>query len=134
MSNNEPQSPWDNFTIEELSCRCGCGNMMMDKTFMEKLVVLREAFGSPMVVSSGYRCPPHNNYISKTGLTGPHTTGHAVDVLIAGEKADHLLGMAFAFGFPGKGVSQSGDWGARSIHIDDLENAPGCPRPRTWSY
>jgi zinc D-Ala-D-Ala carboxypeptidase len=40
--------------------------------------------------------------------------------------------LALEQGFTGIGVSQKG--AIRFIHVDDLPDAPGQPRPTIWSY
>jgi hypothetical protein len=40
--------------------------------------------------------------------------------------------LALAKGFTGIGVQQKG--GGRFIHLDNLPNGPGQPRPTVWSY
>jgi len=103
----------------------------MDAEFIAKLDKLRAKFGKPLIVSSGWRCPEHNNAVSETGSNGPHTTGLAVDFLIAGEDAYRLLACALSMGFQGIGVKQSGIMGARFLHLDMLVSEL---RPRVWSY
>lgn len=125
---------WKHFTKAEMQCRCGCGRCEMVPEFMDKLEALREAFGKPMPVSSGYRCPAHNAAESKTGESGPHTTGRAVDILIRGGDALCLVAEAFgSHAFTGLGVKQHGDHARRFIHLDDLVEGHG-PRPWCWSY
>lgn len=124
---------WPHFTRTELACR-HCGAFKMDDAFLDRIEHLRALFAKPMPVSSAYRCPEHNARVSSTGPDGPHTTGKAIDILVAGSDADRLLGLAYGLGFTGKGVSQKGRREARFIHIDDLANGPGCPRPTIWSY
>lgn len=120
-----------NFSKAELACKCGCG-MLPDQHFMDKIQSLRNAFGNPMPVSSAARCPEHNSRVSRTGRTGPHTTGRAIDIAVRGAEALRLVGLAAQMGFTGIGVAQKG--ASRFIHIDDLHNGPGCPRPWIWSY
>jgi len=120
----------EHFTYDELACRCGCGRMEFSDSFLVRLEELRVAFGKPMIITSGYRCPEHNAKVSHTGKTGPHTIG-AVDVGIAGPDAYMLVLLAMQLCFSGIGVSQRGK--VRFIHIDDLQ-APEYPRPRIWSY
>ena len=120
------------FSDQELMCKCGCGRQEMHIDFLELLETLREAYGSPMVLSSAYRCPSHNQAVSTTGTNGPHTTGRAVDVAIQGEEAYKLLALALDLGFTGIGIAQKG--GGRFIHLDDLEPSMAGPRPRVWSY
>jgi len=116
------------FTRNEFTCK-HCGREEMDFSFMAKLDLLRTMQGSPLVISSGWRCPEHNNIVSETGLEGPHTTGKAADILIAGEQAYRLIANAIIT-FRGIGVKQKGDYQARFIHLDTLEDN----RPRIWSY
>jgi len=119
------------FSRAELQCHCGCGQCRMDTIFMTRLEQLRVAFGKPMRLSSAYRCPDYNERISKTGRTGPHTTGRAVDVLVSGEDAYRLVQLALEHGFTGIGISQKGAHENRFIHLDDME---GKTRPWVWSY
>lgn len=125
---------WPNFTPEELRCR-GTGELAMDDEFMDRLQALRETLGFALPVSSGYRTPEYNARASGTGLHGPHTTGHAVDIVISGPRVVRLVSVALRLGFTGVGVKQSGDHAGRFIHLDDLPvNGAGHPRPRIWSY
>jgi len=119
------------FSKAELACRCGCG-MLPDQHFMDKVEALRVAFGKPLRVTSAARCPAYNATVSSTGKAGPHTTGRAIDFGVQGADARQLVGMAIERGFTGIGVAQKG--GGRFIHLDDLPNGPGCPRPWIWSY
>lgn len=119
--------PWAHFTRSELQCRCGCGTLRMDPDFMERVESLRLAYGKPLYVTSGYRCPEHNEKASKTGRTGPHTTGKAVDFAVSGPDARLLIGVAVALGFEGIGVAQKGPHPSRFIHLDMLGE-------RIWSY
>lgn len=116
------------FTREEMACRCGCGRADMDPDYMHWLDELRESFGEPIIVTSGYRCPDHNEDVSSTGRDGPHTTGKAVDVAVSHEAAYRLLDLAMRTGASGVGVNQKGS--GRFLHLDRLAE----PRPRVWSY
>lgn len=114
--------PW------EFKCR-HCHIEHMAWSFVKRLDHLREYLKKPMVITSGYRCPWHNAAVSDSGVDGPHTTGHAVDVKISGEDAHRLVWAAMTMGFTGIGVQQKGVWADRFIHLDDL------PGPlRLWSY
>lgn len=122
------------FTEDELRCQCGCGAAAMDISFMRRLNHVRRELQEAMIISSGYRCPAHNAAVSKTGATGPHTTGHAADIRIYGWAAASLVGIARQLGMSGIGVKQSGPISGRFIHLDDLPNQPWQPRPWIWSY
>lgn len=123
---------WPNFSEEELRCKCGCGRADMRPEFLDRLQDVRTAYGKPLTISSGFRCPDHNSKASHTGFGGPHTTGRAVDIAIRGHDAHALLSLALSHGFTGIGVSQKD--ASRFLHLDDLEDAASCPRPWIWSY
>lgn len=120
------------FRIEEFACKCGCGQNLINQSFVAKLDDLREELGFPLPISSGYRCPDHNRKVSFTGEFGPHTTGKAADVKVDRLRAYELLAIAAARGFTGIGIQQKG--AARYIHLDTLENDLNQPRPTIWSY
>lgn len=120
------------FSDAELACKCGCG-LLPPPAHRAKLERLRERYGKPLRVASGARCPKHNAAVSSTGLTGPHTKG-ATDLAVAGADALHLVDLALEQGFTGIGISQKGPHGSRFVHLDDLPDAPGQPRPTIWSY
>jgi zinc D-Ala-D-Ala carboxypeptidase len=119
------------FSRSEVECRCGCG-MLPKQDFMDKVEALRVAYGKPLAVTSAARCPNHNARVSATGRTGPHTTGRAIDLAVDRGNAYRLLRMALEAGFSGLGFQQKG--AGRFLHLDDLPNAPGQPRPTVWSY
>lgn len=122
------------FARGEFDCNCGCGRNDMQLDFVAKLDDLRTRLGVPLRVTSGYRCPLYNNVVSTTGENGPHTTGRAVDVQLAGANVHRLVMQASLGGwFSGIGLHQRGPHSKRFIHLDDLE-APAHPRPRIWTY
>ena len=132
MSDN---TPWPHFSDAELTCQCGCNRQEMDHAFVDQLEELRVEFGKPMPVTSGFRCPMHNAQASKTGLSGPHTTGKAVDIQVSGADAHRLLTLALQQGFfTGIGISQKGAHRSRFLHLDTIVPGPGRPRPTVWSY
>lgn len=122
---------WKHFTLEEFKCK-HCDRNLIEKDFVDKLDALRETLGRPLRVTSGYRCPDHNQKVSTTGRDGPHTTGRAVDLAVDGVTAFKLVQLAIQAGFTGIGVQQKGI--NRFIHLDDLPATDRRPRPTIWSY
>lgn len=119
------------FRPDEFDCK-HCGQNRMDDQFLIEIDELRHRYGKPLVITSGYRCPDHNAAVSSTGRTGPHTTGRAADIGVDRKNALAVLRIAMEMGFTGIGVQQKG--GARFIHLDNLPDAAGQPRPTIWSY
>ena len=115
----------------KLACSCGCG-MLPKQDFMERVQRVRDRVGFAMPVTSGARCPAYNALVSHTAEHGPHTTGRAIDLNLRGGQALEVIAAALAEGFTGIGVSQKG--AGRFLHLDDLPDGPGCPRPFIWSY
>ena len=124
-------SKYRNFSRSEFECKCGCGQAEMSGAFMDLLQGLRNKCMFPLIISSGYRCPDHNDGVSSSGRTGPHTTGMACDISTSGVEAWTLLSHAVRTGMPGIGIKQHGT--GRFIHLDMLSNNTH-PRPRVWSY
>lgn len=118
---------YPNFTAEEFNCK-HCGANGMNSTFMHRLQKLRDSYGKPMIITSGYRCRAHPIELAKT-LPGAHTTGQAADIAVTGQNAHLLLKLALLHGFSGIGVQQKGD--GRFLHLDTLVESP---RPNVWSY
>ena len=132
----------DHFSDQELMCGCGCLDCYMQADFMETLERVRVEMNRPLKLSSAKRCSSHNEAVSSTGSSGPHTDhgdgGQAVDILISGADALRLVEVAKKFGMTGIGVKQNGPAGKRFIHLDNLGSKytkmTGGPRPWLWSY
>lgn len=121
---------WRHFTEAEMRCR-ETGECRMDDAFMAKLDELREAFGKPLTVTSGFRSAAHS-IERKKDRPGVHTTGTACDFGVSGADAYRLMFLAMQMGFRGIGVQQKGT--GRFVHVDMAPDAPGQPRPTVWSY
>jgi len=126
---------WDNskyFKANEFTCS-HTGTEKMEQDFIDKLNNLREAYGKPMTVSSGYRDSTHPvEAMKKNPKGGAHVSGKAADILIERAEAFKLVSLAFMLNFTGIGINQKG--GARFIHLDTIESSPVRPRPTIWSY
>lgn len=122
------------FTIEELSCHCGCGGIPKPE-FVEWLERLREEVGFALQLSSCYRCPAHNRKVSLTGANGPHTTGLAADILVSNAKYIALFLAGARLGATGFGSSQKGKIVDRFLHLDIIPLGEKInSRPAAWSY
>jgi zinc D-Ala-D-Ala carboxypeptidase len=119
---------YPNFSEAEFRCKHS-GKVSMSPVFMRRLQHLRDVYGKPMLITSGFRDATHP-IEAKKAKPGPHNTGQAADVAVQGEDARRLIQLAITLGFTGIGVQQKG--GGRFIHLDDL--GQGWPRPTIWSY
>ena len=66
-----------NFVLSEFVCPCGCHHdgVPMDVGFMMKLQKVRDIYGKPMKINSGFRCAGHNLEIGGSP-TSQHLLGH----------------------------------------------------------
>ena len=119
------------FSESEMACKCGCGQSPMDQDFMDKLDELREAYGKPMRITSGYRCPDHP-IEAKKSKPGAHSSAKACDIGADRADAHEILRLAFTLGFKRIGVQQKGS--GRFIHLDTATAEDGFPEPTVWSY
>ena len=118
---------WENFNPEELSCS-HCGELKIHEDIMDLLQEARGVLG-PLSITSGYRCSEHNAAVSKTGPSGPHTTGKAVDISVRDSQHRKVLIDYFAPEVTGLGIAKS------FIHIDLLYEEDGFEmRPNSWVY
>ena len=72
------------FPFEQLRCKCGCEVSQEIRAELlqlaEALEVIRAEVGTPLVVTSGYRCPTHNASDKVKGSPrSEHLTGRAAD-------------------------------------------------------
>lgn len=118
------------FTKKELSCPC-CGEDKFNGGTLKKYNAIREEAGFSMNMTSGYRCEAYNKL---KGYTQTHETGQAGDVACTHKQAVILLKLYLKHGMTGIGIKQKGPGNKRFLHGDDLEQAPGRPRPHLWSY
>lgn len=110
-----------------LACSC-CQAKGMEESFLEIMDEIREEVGTPLFVTSGYRCPIHNYNVSSTGTTGPHTTGRAIDIRCTDSRLRYKLTKA---GLDrGMRVTPAKSF----IHFDDLNNHPDYDKDVMWWY
>lgn len=122
-------SKYPNFSKKEFTCK-HTGKNQMRPEFMDTLQQIRDAYGKPMAVNSGYRDRTHPVEINKKE-PGEHTYGMAADIAVSGPDAIELISVAYSLGIRRIGVKQHGS--GRYIHIgmgDKLLNFP----PALWTY
>lgn len=82
------------FTEAEFRCPCGAcpgsAHPPMDRGLILALDNVREEYGRPMRVTSGYRCPSHNAAVGGASDSA-HLTGQAADVRCATGPARRAL-------------------------------------------
>ena len=117
---------WVNFSYDECKCSC-CGLVDVSSDLLDLLQEARNILG-PLQLTSFYRCPSHNDSVSSTGPTGPHTTGKSCDIHVSNSQHRKLLIDYFTNKVTGLGIAKS------FIHIDIITPAELPNRPNCWLY
>ncbi len=119
----------ENFSNDEIKCKCGCGLGEYTKIHFENMETLREELGKPITIISGCRCKTYNR---KAG--GAARSRHlprrgkcdASDISVSGMKPEDVAALALSLGiFGGIGVGET------RIHVD---SRPFKTNPTMWYY
>ena len=101
-----------NFKAREFDCKCGrCSRTQIDTKLVEYLQLIRNHFGLPVSITSGYRCAAHNAEVSKSSKS-KHTLGQAADFHIDGVAPAEIAKYAESIGIKGIGLYDT------FVHID----------------
>ena len=118
---------WKNFNLDEFKCKCGCDHVSIHSDLLDLLQTARNILG-PIQITSAFRCPEHNDKVSSTGLSGPHTTSKSVDIHVSNSQHRKELIDYFAPKVTGLGIAKT------FIHIDILSPEELSHRPNCWLY
>lgn len=107
-----------NFKVAEFACKgtdC-CKTVKIDSALVAYLQKIRDHFGAPVTINSGYRCSKHNKAVG--GATGSlHTKGMAADIAVKGVKPCEVAKYAESIGVLGIGLYET-DKDGYFVHID----------------
>jgi uncharacterized protein YcbK (DUF882 family) len=95
MINDIRVSP--HFRLREFQCRC-CGVVKLSPELLDMLEEMREAWGGPLVITSGYRCPAHNRAVGGAPRS-LHLSGAAADISANRKDQELLFNIARNAGF-----------------------------------
>lgn len=117
-SNQEDVQLQKNFRIREFQCKCGCNATLHDDRLSAYLQQIRDHFGKPVYITSGYRCAKHNVAIGGA-VNSRHTKGQAADFYIKGVAPAEIARFAERIGVLGIGLYEGSD--GNFVHIDTRE-------------
>jgi len=106
-------------TLSEFKCKCtydDCHFTLVSPGFVESWENLRSDFGSPLRVTSGFRCQMHNIDVGGV-INSRHTVGSAVDVSTKSMDTKQRIKL---LQFANKYFSYVKDYGS-FLHMDTRE-------------
>lgn len=81
------------FKVRELRCRDGSDTVMVDETLTVVLQCIRDHFGKPVTITSGYRTAAHNAKVGGS-KSSQHLLGRAADIRVAGVSVEDVAAYA----------------------------------------
>jgi zinc D-Ala-D-Ala carboxypeptidase len=117
---------YPSFTKAEFECR-HTGKCEMQPAFLAVLQAIRNDFGRPMVITSGYRHWTHPVEARKGHTTGEHTKGTCADIACTdGRSRYELVTLALKHGVTRIGIAKN------FVHLGI--GAQGLPVRVIWEY
>lgn len=108
----------NNFKSNEFACKgkgC-CSSVKIDSKLVDYVQKIRDHFGKPVTINSGYRCAKHNKAVG--GASGSyHTKGMAADIVVKDVKPKEVAKYAESIGILGVGLYETSKDGF-FVHID----------------
>ena len=112
------------FKVRELRCRDGSDTVMVDETLTVVLQCIREHFGKPVTITSGYRTAAHNAAVGGA-KSSQHLLGRAADIRVEGVSVEDVAAYAESLmpGWGGVGrypvkAGRAKGW----VHVDTRPN------------
>ena len=81
------------FKVRELRCKDGTDTVMVDEALTVVLQCIREHFGKPVVITSGYRTAAHNAAVGGAKFS-QHRYGRAADIRVQGVSVEAVAAYA----------------------------------------
>ena len=103
------------FRVREFRCRDGTDTILIDEGLVVLLQCIREHFGKPVTITSGYRTAAHNRAVGGA-VYSQHQYGRAADIRVSGVPVEQLAAYAETL-LPGTGGI--GRYPAKGfVHVD----------------
>ena len=82
-----------NFTVAEFACKDGSDPVFVDSSLAALLQKIRDHFGRPVVITSGYRTATHNTAVGGA-KSSQHLLGRAADIQVQGVSVEDVAAYA----------------------------------------
>lgn len=82
-----------NFRVREFACQDGSDPIFVSDKLVNILQAIRNHFGQPVTINSGYRTASHNKSVGGS-VYSQHLFGTAADIVVAGVDPDDVAAYA----------------------------------------
>ena len=83
----------EHFKANEFACKDGTDNILIDSQLIEILEKIRNHFGTPITINSGFRTVKHNRNVGGAKASY-HCKGMAADIVVKGHSAKEVAKYA----------------------------------------
>lgn len=84
-----------NFKLYEFQCK-HCGVVKVHPKLVQMVQRVRDHFGKPVIINSGYRCPTHNKAVGGAS-DSQHVKGTAADIVVQDVPASKVADFCESF-------------------------------------
>ena len=116
-STNPKQRLSRNFQLREFASKCGSHQVLIHPMLLVGLQAIRDEYGAPIGITSGYRTPNHNKAVGGAP-SSLHMAGMAADV--TGDDIDSIASIASELGLTVRIYPEK-----NFVHLD-------VGKPRNW--
>lgn len=88
----------EHFKVKEFACKDGSDKILIDDQLVYYCEMIRQHFGGPVTINSGYRNPNYNANVKGAAKNSMHMYGKAADIAVSGASTTQVAQYAESIG------------------------------------